>query len=324
MNWKDYFYFTKTERNGIVVLVILILLIVLFPLVYPLLVQPKVYEYEEFREKVDNYEQLLGEYYEARKSLEKEKQLARSERSSFDVSSLFEFNPNELTLDEFLTLGLPERIARNIVNYRNAGGTFRFREDLLTIYTIDPSLYNQLEEYILLPHKTEQKQADKTRETGEQKSDESQSHSPVRGKSRAKILIDINLSDTTEWQQIRGIGPVFSRRITSYRELLGGYYSIDQLLEVYGMDSTRFEQIRDYIKTENIQLRKLNLNTDDFATLLRHPYLNKNQVNSIIQMRRRHGEYQSVEQIKQSALIDEQDFEKVAPYLTISSEQQQE
>ena len=313
MSWKDYFYFTKTERNGIVVLVVLIIIIILLPFIYPILFPAKVYDFSEFDRKVDRYEKMLAEYREARIAIEASYERQASSRISITLN-LSPFDPNNLTREEFIEMGIPERVAGNIVNYRNAGGNFRFREDMKRIYSINDQMYNQLENYITLPSREEHLA---TRAT-ERQSQDSLRRSTARP-SWADVMLDINKADTLEWQKIRGIGEVFSRRITSYRDLLGGYYSTAQLMEVFGMDSARYEQIRPHIfLSDTLQLRKINLNTADFVTLVRHPYLDRNQVNSILRMRERHGPYSSPEDILRSDLIDEALYQRIAPYLTVS------
>ncbi len=316
MGWKDYFYFSKTERSGITVLILLIVAVILFPFVYHKLVPEKTYDYSEFDTKVRQYEEMLADYHMAQEQMEAARALEKLSASHTRAQlTPFPFDPNTLNQEEFLEMGLSERVASNIINYRNAGGQFRFKEDVKRIYSINESLYAQLEGFIELPSRTEYFER-KTLE--ESRTKEELAEKKTDASSPASILIEINKADTTQWQKIRGIGPVFSRRITSYRDLLGGYYSLNQLLEVYGMDTVRYEQIAPHIKLDSIQLKTININTADFVTLVRHPYLDRNQVNSILKMRERHGLYSSVEEIKKSQLIDDSLFDKIAPYLSVT------
>lgn len=64
---------------------------------------------------------------------------------------------------------------------------------------------------------------------------------------------------------------------------------MEQLFEVKGMDSDRFEVIKPYIILENKDIRKTNVNRDEFKTLLRHPYLEYDQVKAIVNHRERKG-----------------------------------
>ncbi len=315
MSWKDYFYFSKTERNGITVLLVIIVAIILYPFLHQRFVPEKAYDFSEFKKKMEKYEELMADYKKAREHIEETKTRQRPTFRETRVElTPFLFNPNELSKEEFMELGLSERIASNIINFRNAGGQFRFREDFQRIYSINETLYAQLENYIVLPLRSSSP-SERTRNVP---ASASTPQERAQQFSYADLRIHLNNADTTEWQKIRGIGPVFSRRITSYRELLGGFYSLDQLLEVYGMDSTRYEQIAKHIYLDSVKLNTININTADFVTLVRHPYLDRNQVNSILQMRNRHGLYSSVEEIMRSELIDEVHFRKISPYLSIS------
>jgi competence protein ComEA len=316
MGWKDYFYFTKTERNGIVAMSVLITGILLYPLVHEKFFTEPPYDYSDFKHKVEQYELMIAEFREANLEMEKQKRKEFSEYTRLPVFlKPFKFNPNTISSEELGEMGIPDRVANNIVRYRDAGGNFSFREDLKRIYSLNEDLYGQLENFIDLPSKPATQDITE-RDDGKIGTEPQKNQERFSG--YADVMIHINEADTTQWQQIGGIGPVFSKRITAYRELLGGFYSTDQLREVYGLDSLKFEQISNHIFIDSIRLRKININSADFATLIKHPYLNRNQVNSILRIRERHGNYISIEDIKKSDLISEEDFSKIAPYLSVS------
>lgn len=320
MGIKDYFYFTKTERNGITVLIILILIILAYPLVKLNFTKNETVDFSKINEQINEYEQLILEYKKAKESFERNRIISNKETQNTSIALKPElFNPNVLSLEEYLDLGLTETIARNIINYRNAGGQFRYREDFKKIYSITDEIYEQLETYIDLPVKPAS--GNLTSRSGDTTNYRRNTPEKIFEETPrwADILIDINRADTTEWQKIRGIGPVFSKRITAYRELLGGFYSPDQLLEVFGMDSVRFEQIEDHIFIDEFELTQIDINQADFVQLVRHPYLNRNQVNSILQIREQHGIYQEINDLKRSKLITDSVFNKIAPYITVSN-----
>ncbi len=110
--------------------------------------------------------------------------------------------------------------------------------------------------------------------------------------SEAKVqssTVDINSADTTELKSLPGIGSFFARNIVEYREKLGGYAEVNQLLEVYAFDSSRLETITSYINIDSISLRKINVNTDDFKIILRHPYIEYEDVKKIVNHREKRG-----------------------------------
>ena len=95
----------------------------------------------------------------------------------------------------------------------------------------------------------------------------------VRKLSRGEVL-ELNTADTVALQQVPGIGPSFARRIYSYRELLGGYYAIEQLQEVYGMERERYDRIAPYFVLQK-EPSKIFLSPDSIS---RHPYLSFRQM----------------------------------------------
>ena len=101
--------------------------------------------------------------------------------------------------------------------------------------------------------------------------------------------LNLNSVDTTELQSLPGIGPFFARNIVEYREKLGGFIEKKQLLEVYSFDSSRMSNIESLIVIDTVVLRKVNVNSDDFKTILRHPYIEYDDVKKIINYRESKG-----------------------------------
>ena len=111
-----------------------------------------------------------------------------------------------------------------------------------------------------------------------------------------KPIVNLNSADTTELKSLPGIGSFFARNIVEYREKLGGYVEINQLLEVYAFDSARLETITPYINIDSISLRKINVNTDDFKIILRHPYIEYEDVKKIVNHREKRGFIKDLEE----------------------------
>ena len=88
-------------------------------------------------------------------------------------------------------------------------------------------------------------------------------------KLKPGATIDLNTADTTLLKRVPGIGSSFARRIVKYRDLLGGYYVVEQLQEVYGMDRERYDAIYPYF-TVGTAVRPLTLTIDSISY---HPYL---------------------------------------------------
>lgn len=112
-------------------------------------------------------------------------------------------------------------------------------------------------------------------------------------------IVDINAADTTGFKELPGIGSSFARRIVEYRGKLGGFIEKEQLLEVYGMDSTRYDNIKDYIIVDSVfHVNKLRINYDSFKVLNKHPYLKYEDVKKIVNYREQRGMITTWEQLE--------------------------
>jgi competence protein ComEA len=210
----------------------------------------------------------------------------------------FPFDPNQIDSTEMTRMGLRESQIKNIINYRNAGGTFSVKKDIEKLYTISTEDYNKLEKYILLP---------------------SVDSLPPEEKIavREPLIIEVNSADTATLQQLRGIGPAFADRIVKYRNRLGGFFDKSQLLEVFGMDTTRYIQIAKHIEVDRNNIRKMNLNTAGFREMVGHPYLEYYIVTSIFDYKDARGGFDSVQELTQISLIYEQLYQKLEHYFTV-------
>lgn len=228
---------------------------------------------------------------------------------------LFNFNPNTATIDVFIQLGLNPKTANNIVKYRNKGGFFRKKEDFKKIYGISPNTYKRLEPYINIPtNKTSSPNITKERE-------KTPNAYNKKKYTKAPIVIDINKSTQNEWQQLRGIGKKRAERIVEFRDKLGGFGSINQIADTWGLPDSIFRAIRPSLRVSPV-LKKIAVNTVSFKELLRHPLFNYNKTQIIINYRYQHGDYHSMEDVRKvGGSFTNADFDKIAPYLSFQASQ---
>lgn len=130
-----------------------------------------------------------------------------------------------------------------------------------------------------------------------------------------KEKLDINEADSTSFLTLYGIGPVFAGRIVKYRKLLGGFYDCKQLLEVYGMDSLRYQGFISDIECKSIVLKNININTVGFKELLRHPYLDYENVKLIVNYRDKNGPIDMPEVLWRNSVLSDSLKVKLLPYL---------
>jgi competence protein ComEA len=134
-------------------------------------------------------------------------------------------------------------------------------------------------------------------------------------KASPGVVIELNSADSVSLTSLHGIGASFARRIISYRNRLGGFYNEEQLREVFGMDSIKYADLQAQIKVDPSLIKKIKVNKVTFDNLSHFPYLSYKQMNAIIQFREQHGEYESLADMKNIAILDDKTLNKIKPYI---------
>lgn len=299
--FEQYFGFSRRELNGITALVVVLLLLWLAPILYR-------HWFADERRNVPADIAEIDQFLAASKE-QQETALIKPE--------YFLFDPNGLAAADWKRLGLADRQINMIKNYEAKGGHFWKPADLKKIYAITESDYNRLVPYIRINKlrtpsranwpspKSRAVQFGESEGTAEKKT------------AKAIHLIELNATDSIGLQVLPGIGPVFASRIVRFRDLLGGFYDIAQLLDVYGMDSVRYRGIKDHVFVDTAAVRKISINSADYNQLRRHPLISGKLANTIIQYRKQHGAYQELSDLLGIAIMDAEIFRRIAPYLTI-------
>jgi len=227
----------------------------------------------------------------------------------FSERSYFNFDPNNLDEDSWKRLGFSEKQIKVIKNYEVKGGKFYKKEDVAKIYVISASDYARIAPYIVIGKEHFGKNIYPAG-----KGDNSRQE--IVSSSKEVVPININTADTITWQTISGIGPVFARRIIKYREALGGFYTLEQLREVYGLPIETFEKMKAFLFLDNtVLLTKIPINIITVEELLKHPYLTKKQAQTIVNYRNQHGNFENLESLSQIQSLDNVFLRKIEPYL---------
>jgi DNA uptake protein ComE-like DNA-binding protein len=254
-----------------------------------------------------------------------------------DTLQPFIFDPNSAAVDELVSLGLSMRQATTVDNYRKAGGQFRKPEDFRKIYGIDSSLRERLIPFIHIAEAPEGNEDDAatgragkreragggntatTHYTGDGIHDSLSYQKRESGVSREEELpfavIELNSADSLLLKSLPGIGDVLSVRIVKYRNLLGGFVSVSQLGEVYGIDSMLVDKLRPLLVADITLIRAVDINNAGYGDLLRHPYISEMEASGIIRYRNRVGTIGSVSELVINRIIDRNRYEKLLPYL---------
>ncbi len=315
---KEYFTFSQKERRAVILLAVAAVLFALLPAMFPFLVK------DEMELVIDTSTEnqlaqlkIILERNEYRKSDEQNDQLyepkyASASRYTKDepVGELFYFNPNTATADEWQRLGLREKTIKTILNYRNKGGKFYKPEDIKRIYGLHEAEVERLLPYVQIEKASGNKNESVSfsEAVAEKKS--------VTGETR-NFVIDINTADTTEWKKLYGIGSKLSQRIINFRTKLGGFATVEQVGETFGLPDSTFQAIKPKLMVKSSSIKQINLNNATLDELKTHPYIKYAIANAILQYRNEHGHFKSVADLQKLGAIDEQLLRKISPYLTV-------
>jgi competence protein ComEA len=304
MKWgqfvKDYLVFSQKERSALIGIIVIMSIVLLLPTLFSIQNKPiSIEENDILRNAIDSSQSNIisatSETDEFNPSV-----MELSVSGSYEKASLFHFDPNTITVEGWQKLGLRDKTINTIKNYINKGGRFYKPEDLKKIWGLDVNFYERVKDYIVIPPK-----------------ENIQSLNNYQKPEKRIVVVNINSADSTELMVLPGIGPKLSVRIISFREKLGGFHSIDQIAETYGLPDSTFIRIKKYLTVNPEEVKKININTSTKDQFRSHPYINWNIANAIVEYKNQHGAYKSIDEVKKVALINDEIFKKISPYLDL-------
>jgi competence protein ComEA len=290
---KDYFTFTSAERRGIIILLAIIILIITLRFILPSFLRQSARQKSTFDTEVRQWLKTVA----ANDPIQED--LHRHMNAQAVPLVLSDFNPNIISADEIKNLGVTNVARKAWINYRARGGKFCTKEDLKKIYGLDSITYKRLEPYIII--------------------DTFSGVKPLKTTafSANHLLVELNSATPAEFEYLRGIGPVFAQRICKYRSLLGGFASIGQLTEVYGMTDSVVKVNEKMLTLDKSRIRKININKADFPALSRHPYISAYEAKAIIHYRETKGSIDSLNELIINNLVNDSVMVKLIDYLAL-------
>lgn len=306
--FKDVTRFSKKDRIGAIAFV----LIVSASLVLPHLLAPApqplpLRQDSTLALAIDTLQQRQAEKpsYQ-REEYSRAYQYEPSSNKTFTNGELFEFDPNTASLSDWQRLGLNEKTSKTILKYVSKGGKFYKPEDLQKIWGMPEGFYERVKDYVVI--------TSVERKTYPQYDD---SKPRFEREERKPVVVNINEADTSALIALPGIGSKLSARIVSFREKLGGFYSVDQIGETYGLPDSTFQKIKGKLKVDENGIRKINVNTATKDELKAHPYIRWQLANAIVEYRNQHGAFKNLDELKNIVLIDDATFNKISHYLSL-------
>ncbi len=111
--------------------------------------------------------------------------------------------------------------------------------------------------------------------------------------------LELNSADSVQLEALPMIGAKLAQRIIRYRDRLGGFYSVDQLKEVYGLRDSCFGVVKNRVWVDSLKIRNLSVNNASLEELGHHPYIGFKNAKIICRYRQEHGGIQSVAELIQ-------------------------
>lgn len=314
------FQFSKQQRNGIIIVVLLLLTIIITWQVVKYYYQPKqaVHETAAFKEIPNNFSQIEEDNIESQNTASSYHNYANNYSSDRDDNLKHiaynpqPFNPNNASIESMIQSGVPIGSAKRIIKYRNKGGVF-YEKEKLKNFGFTEADYEKVAPYIQI---TEQRKSYAANKYTNNAGNNALSYNTYTPKVEPTNL-DINAATQEELMQFKGIGTGYSKRIIEYREKLGGFLSVDQVKEVYGLPDSTFLHIKDKLIIGNKNIQRININTATLEVLASHPYIRKYMAEHIIKFRNDIGKFNSIQELRQIPLINEEKYRKIVPYIYI-------
>ncbi len=295
---RDFFTLNKSEQRGIIVLMVIILLLLLFDLLIPNFFSHKKSEFRTYNREVSQFLRTQKALTDSLQLIHLQNTGKLSPEQADAKLHPVPFDPNHLSIEKGLQMGLSVKQVKTMQHYVAKGGRFRKKEDLKKIYCLSGAEYRVLEPFVRIAH-----------------SEVSVSEKYHRKKPANRMKVEINSADSASLVQKLLLPPWMARRILKYRMLLGGFYSRTQLREVYGMKTATYDAIQTFVSIDTTKIKKTDLNTATFKQLLHHPYIDYETTKKLVNTRRKTHGFSNFRQVQKLTGLPDTLLNKIRHYL---------
>lgn len=231
---------------------------------------------------------------------------------------IFDFDPNSIDSTQLVKLGFKGWMARNLIKYRQAGGTFRKPSDMKKIYGIDTALVNSLLSNIVIDsiyiHQHSANKPDSTTHA---------SDTTLQINKKHYFTFNLNTADTATLCRLPGIGRARAAKIVIHRQKLGGFYSVNQLITDNILPDSVANSLARYANIDTTLIQKIKVNKSSIRQLKNHPYINYYQAKTLYQMRwdSNHNGTLHPSDILKIKDFTPDDIKRLMPYLDFTTDQ---
>lgn len=316
MKWhlKQFFYWSKQDRLGIILLSIILALLALTNTFYKQIFYSKPEGWSA--DSLNYYVTLLDSLETDLKLTEaKTKETSRfktnRKKGLYKPIIYFPFDPDTMSNQNWVDFGFSQKQARVINNFKLSIGGFKGPEDLSKCFVISQEKIKEMTPFMAFKSKEPEIRSNKDKAPIE--------INPFAGEVKNEELfipLELNSADSVALLSIKGIGPYFAGKITAYKNQLGGFVNTDQLLEIWLVDSQKLKIIAPQIRIDTLLIARLPINRITAKELKNHPYFNWNLSNAIISYRNQHGLFQSKKDLKKVKIVSDSLLIRLGSYLS--------
>jgi len=289
--FKSHFWYTKNQRNGILLLLIIIIFLQL------------ILHFKNFdsQQMVDLSQPKITSYNKQLDSLKKKS----SKKKKFKI---YPFNPNYISDYKGYQLGLNVDQIDRLLAHREQRLYVNSAKEFQTITKISDSLLKKISPFFKFPEWVQKKNNNKNNQ---------QRYIPNSRINVSEITtVDINKATLKDFTAIEGVDEYISERIIKYRSKLQGFSFKEQLFEVWGLDEQMANKILSTFSIKNKPIiKKVNINTASFKEVLSNPYIDYELCIQIFDYKDEVAELQSISEIKNIEGFPIKKYNRIVLYL---------
>nr|WP_321231196.1 helix-hairpin-helix domain-containing protein [uncultured Psychroserpens sp.] len=291
MNFKSHFSFTKKQRSGIFLLLILILVF-----------QCAYYFFDFSSEELDNDSQDVYQFQAEMDSL----RIVKLEASK---PVIFPFNPNYITDFKGYSLGMSNAEIDRLHAFRDTNKWVNTAKDFQKVTKVSDSLLAQISPYFKFPDWVTNPKP---------KTNYTNSYSNNSKPKTFSQKQDLNTATAAQLKRVYGIGEKLSERIVAYRVKYGDFVADVQLQEVYGLSPEVIERaLNDFTVKTGKPITKININTATLDQLVTIKYIDYEIGHSIIEQRTLREGFKSFDELTKVKDFPVKKSEIIKLYLSI-------
>ncbi|MFN3753506.1 ComEA family DNA-binding protein [Flavobacterium sp.] len=193
---------------------------------------------------------------------------------------IYPFNPNFITDFKGYKLGMSVAEIDRLLAYRKQNKFVNSAEEFQAVTKVSDSLLKTMSPYFKFPDWVKNKK--------EYRSKYAKNEIP---KTEKIIILDINEATKEDLMKIYGIGDKISDRILEQKSKFGGFVSMEQMNDVWGLSPEVIERLnKHFVVKSTSTIKKININNASVKELSQFPFFRYTLAKEIVIYRSMNGD----------------------------------